>query len=1580
MSEEEEQAQLIEVPDIGTYTGGRNKLGERHGTGKMVFANKDVYEGEYQDGKRTGKGKYKWFASGCEYEGDYVDGLRDGEGTMKYNNGAVYGGTWVKGKRHGAGKMIFPNKDFYYGEWKEGLQSGTGMYTYKQSRVSFHGIWELGRFIEGEIRYPDGGIYKGSFRMNQPWGEGTFKFGDLEQKGEFIELHPPKEKTEEDEEEEEEEEEEDEDGEKKPKREKTPLEMLEKLRRMKLQWIPDHKLSGRSGDNCALPRRKIISLPNPYSLYRRDFGECDCNADKQYLLSVRGEKNDKIKITSLKYDPKTSNCSILRSFDHSMNLEDIVYLNQESDEHIFHRVNLFDDECLNDTYDTSSLSHHRVLAMGRLGEVEVISLQYRYSNEYCDETKDYSVEEEYDYLDIPSVSGDVSFSGSLGCVMLNGRPHHGILRERGITCVHDGAFSVSREKNDGNSTFSHECQLSYLGCMSDGLRCSESYNIPETDLSRGKARLFHSYQGSMQCCWCFSPLMVSSSPLTEGMSISDTFHGSCGAFLIDPRCDKTHLFPHCLLPCVSVDDIVPIKFPCQSAPLMGVISGGYLRIFDERNMRYPVSCVRCLSHVKGCNVNPHNSNDVQTEYIGDCGLNEYSPKDDSLNGFLYLSLWNDHKTELIELSSKCLDKYGDDAFITPCGPVSSQQIDELVPLSEDELHDIHEVTVRKSERDSILHRRHYGGVHFNLQQPHVSSCQSTASGIEDVHPIMIQQNSGRGIVSGGACTISLGALGIDIFHLSSYNGIVSQKWIRKEYSHTNESLISPKLMVSKQLYSQRKVVERHRNVDRYVFQQNLINTASDWKGPRGNRGSTVALSREFVPLLPFIFNQETMGNISSQHPMWISSLNSILSSIPHIPLPLLPLSSFPPFPLASQHPLSLVFRESVRLSMFGYSCERDRLKKKRARKAQAKSLGGEGNDLNGEVIGDGKRKRVKKSEKIGQEREKEREKEKHLIDNFYAQTAHDGLKTSFVLGMGAKQIFKPTVANLLVKNLKLKKASKHTSYSYEFYGDACDSDFDLKTTFNQLAEYNITFSKKKSKVPRKEKRKNILSIIFMHKLLMMDSKHPLSLEWGQNKYLSPRIQYYIFKKEIKGSEEREEERGRSTDEKFFKKDGFREKEREKEKHLIDNFYAQTAHDGLKTSFVLGMGAKQIFKPTVANLLVKNLKLKKASKHTSYSYEFYGDACDSDFDLKTTFNQLAEYNITFSKKKSKVPRKEKRKEEEEKHLIDNFYAQTAHDGLKTSFVLGMGAKQIFKPTVANLLVKNLKLKKASKHTSYSYEFYGDACDSDFDLKTTFNQLAEYNITFSKKKSKVPRKEKRKRVKKSEKIGQEREKEREKEKHLIDNFYAQTAHDGLKTSFVLGMGAKQIFKPTVANLLVKNLKLKKASKHTSYSYEFYGDACDSDFDLKTTFNQLAEYNITFSKKKSKVPRKEKRKEEEVLMKNFLRKMDSVIGAFCGSSSPIISSDDSLLSASSKSTGYLPQMPSCCIPQKLFHTSELDDKLESFSSFLSAEPVPLLTQIALIKQQNVIIRMIGSKQKEKGGEKKKIENLELKSQEYL
>jgi len=54
----------------------------KHGKGTDIFANGDVYSGNYAFGKPEGQGVYKW-KNGSVYQGEFKEGLKNGYGEWK---------------------------------------------------------------------------------------------------------------------------------------------------------------------------------------------------------------------------------------------------------------------------------------------------------------------------------------------------------------------------------------------------------------------------------------------------------------------------------------------------------------------------------------------------------------------------------------------------------------------------------------------------------------------------------------------------------------------------------------------------------------------------------------------------------------------------------------------------------------------------------------------------------------------------------------------------------------------------------------------------------------------------------------------------------------------------------------------------------------------------------------------------------------------------------------------------------------------------------------------------------------------------------------------------------------------------------------------------------------------------------------------------------------------------------------------------------------------------------------------------------------------------------------------------------
>ena len=75
------------------------------GVGESINATHDlikIYQGDFVDGKSTGKGIYTW-ANGDKYKGDWVNGNRTGKGSFNWVSGNKYVGDFLDNMTNGKG-------------------------------------------------------------------------------------------------------------------------------------------------------------------------------------------------------------------------------------------------------------------------------------------------------------------------------------------------------------------------------------------------------------------------------------------------------------------------------------------------------------------------------------------------------------------------------------------------------------------------------------------------------------------------------------------------------------------------------------------------------------------------------------------------------------------------------------------------------------------------------------------------------------------------------------------------------------------------------------------------------------------------------------------------------------------------------------------------------------------------------------------------------------------------------------------------------------------------------------------------------------------------------------------------------------------------------------------------------------------------------------------------------------------------------------------------------------------------------------------------------------------------------------
>jgi len=154
-----------EKDDYGgsTYYGYWSEISKSPNRSGTIFYPGDfVYQGDFVDGKKTGKGKYT-SVNGSVYEGDFVDDKFSGKGKITWSDGAVYEGDFVDDIRTGKGKYTWSSGDVYEGDWVDGDQTGKGKYTWVNGDV-YEGDWVDGKQTgKGKITWSDGDVYEGDF-------------------------------------------------------------------------------------------------------------------------------------------------------------------------------------------------------------------------------------------------------------------------------------------------------------------------------------------------------------------------------------------------------------------------------------------------------------------------------------------------------------------------------------------------------------------------------------------------------------------------------------------------------------------------------------------------------------------------------------------------------------------------------------------------------------------------------------------------------------------------------------------------------------------------------------------------------------------------------------------------------------------------------------------------------------------------------------------------------------------------------------------------------------------------------------------------------------------------------------------------------------------------------------------------------------------------------------------------------------------------------------------------------------------------------------------------------------------------
>lgn len=165
--------------DGGSYAG-QWVNGQREGRGKFTGPNGNSVDGEWAANKPVRATIINLPSDNplaiARYVGTLKDGLFSGTGTMTLVSGETYQGEWQFGKRHGRGELSLPSREpgalvKYVGEFRDNLPNGQGVLEWNNGARYVGGVADRKPHGQGEMRRPDGTIRRGIFDKSRPVGE-----------------------------------------------------------------------------------------------------------------------------------------------------------------------------------------------------------------------------------------------------------------------------------------------------------------------------------------------------------------------------------------------------------------------------------------------------------------------------------------------------------------------------------------------------------------------------------------------------------------------------------------------------------------------------------------------------------------------------------------------------------------------------------------------------------------------------------------------------------------------------------------------------------------------------------------------------------------------------------------------------------------------------------------------------------------------------------------------------------------------------------------------------------------------------------------------------------------------------------------------------------------------------------------------------------------------------------------------------------------------------------------------------------------------------------------------------------------
>ena len=125
---------LSDLENKKNTSSDENQKEIKNGFLKVDYGNGLVYEGEWFNNKKDGKGKMTYKGGGY-YDGEWRRDKKNGNGIMKYNDGTSYEGGWKENEKEGSGK-ITDKYGYFVGTFVAGKRTGKGTIYYNNGMIA----------------------------------------------------------------------------------------------------------------------------------------------------------------------------------------------------------------------------------------------------------------------------------------------------------------------------------------------------------------------------------------------------------------------------------------------------------------------------------------------------------------------------------------------------------------------------------------------------------------------------------------------------------------------------------------------------------------------------------------------------------------------------------------------------------------------------------------------------------------------------------------------------------------------------------------------------------------------------------------------------------------------------------------------------------------------------------------------------------------------------------------------------------------------------------------------------------------------------------------------------------------------------------------------------------------------------------------------------------------------------------------------------------------------------------------------------------------------------------------------------